>query len=345
MPRNVQTIVMLKKIPVFFLSAVLSFVFLACKKGEDNTPPPVVPALKIENAAVVRSTAAGIMHFSITLDKTTSVPVSVDYTLVDGTATAPKDYAAASGTITIPANQSNAEIAVQVKGDPTDKREDNLSFTVQLSNPKNCTLATSSATGTISSENGLNYVTDNTGFTTPTAYPGMTLVWNDEFSGNSLDGATWNYETGNGSGGWGNNELEYYTNSTKNAFVSNGNLIIEARKEPVGGFQYSSARITTQSKKSFTYGRIDIRAKLPKGKGIWPALWMLGSNLNSVGWPASGEIDIMELVGHEPAKSHATVHYGTSVANHLSKGNSYSLNGATFNDQFHVFRWTGNRTS
>jgi beta-glucanase (GH16 family) len=262
--------------------------------------------------------------------------VSVDYKLIDGTATAPKDYAGAAGTITIPANQVSGEISVQIKGDPTDTRQDNLYFSVQLSNPKNCKLGLSSADGTIITENGANFTTDNTGFSTPDSYPGMTLVWRDEFSGNSLDQNVWNYETGNNNG-WGNNELEYYTNSSKNAFVSNGNLIIEARKEPVGGFNYSSARLTTQNKKSFTYGRVDIRAKLPKGKGVWPALWMLGNSIGSAGWPASGEIDIMELLGHEPSKSYGTLHYGASSATHGSKGNSYTLNGSSFYDQFHVF--------
>jgi beta-glucanase (GH16 family) len=195
----------------------------------------------------------------------------------------------------------------------------------------------SSAKGTIITENGINFTTDNTGVTTPNIYGGKTLVWSDEFNGTALNTNDWNYEIGNGSGGWGNNELEYYTNSTKNAFVSNGNLIIEARKEPIGGFNYSSARLTTANKKFFTYGRIDIRAKLPKTKGIWPALWMLGTNISSVGWPASGEIDIMELLGHEPTKSYGTLHYGASSATHGSKGNSYTLSGSTFYDQFHVF--------
>ncbi|HET7896311.1 MAG TPA: glycoside hydrolase family 16 protein, partial [Flavisolibacter sp.] len=193
------------------------------------------------------------------------------------------------------------------------------------------------ATGTIVTEDGKNFVTDNAGYTTPIVYPGYTLAWQDEFSGSALDGGVWNYETGNGSGGWGNNELEYYTNSPKNVFVSNGNLIIEARKESIGGFNYSSARITTQNKKSFTYGRIDIRAKLPKGKGIWPALWMLGNNIGSVGWPACGEIDIMELLGHEPAKMYGTLHYGASSATHGSKGSSYTLPTGIFYDRFHVY--------
>ena len=286
---------------------------------------------------MVRTATASTMHFNVSLDKTTSVPVSVDYTLQDGTATSPRDYTTASGTITIPANQSNAEIAVQIKGDPTDTRQDNLTFNVQLSNAKACTIGVSSAKGTIVTEDGLNFVTDNAGSTSPSAYPGMSLVWNEDFSGTSLDASNWNYEIGNGSGGWGNNELEYYTNSTKNVFVSNGNLIIEARKESIGGFNYSSARLTTQSKKTFTYGRVDIRAKLPKGQGIWPALWMLGSNINSVGWPASGEIDIMELLGHEITKSYGTLHYGASAATHGSKGNSFTLSTNSFYDQFHIF--------
>lgn len=329
---------MLQKL--FGLSLVISFGFtsFSCsKKNGGNTTPAVVPAVKIEAASVVRTTAAATMHFALSLDKTTTVPVSVDYTLADGTATAPKDYAAGSGTVTIPAGGSNTEVAVQIKGDPTDTRQDNLDFTVQLTNPKACTIGVASAKGTIITEDGSNFTTDNTGFTTPMTYPGYTLVWNDEFSGTTLDANAWNYETGNGSGGWGNNELEYYTSSAKNAFVSNGNLIIEARKESISGFNYSSARLTTQAKKSFTYGRIDMRAKLPKGKGIWPALWMLGSNINSVGWPACGEIDIMEYLGHETNKTYGTLHYGASSATHGSKGSSYTLSSGAFSDRFHVF--------
>jgi beta-glucanase (GH16 family) len=315
---------------------VISLTSLNCTKKEDQ-PAPVVPAVKIENASVVRTTTTATMHFNVTLNKTTTVLVSVDYTLKDGSATSPKDYTAATGTINIPANQSSTELTVPINGDPANTRQDNLEFTVQLSNPKGCTLGVATAKGTIITEDGTNFTTDNTGFSTPLSYPGYTLVWNDEFSGNTLNANTWNYEIGNGSGGWGNNELEYYTNSTKNAFVSNGNLIIEARKESIGGFNYSSARLTTQNKKSFTYGRVDIRAKLPKGKGVWPALWMLGNNITNVGWPASGEIDIMEFLGHELTKSHGTMHYGPSPAAHGSKSSSYTLNSGTFHDQFHVF--------
>jgi beta-glucanase (GH16 family) len=328
---------MLHPIADLFLMVAYSFTLLSCNKNDSVTPAPVVPAVKVDNASVSRTTTTGTMHFNITLDKTTTVPVSVNYTLQDGTATAPKDYAAASGTINVPANQSSAEVAVQINGDPANTRQDNLEFTIQLSNPKGCTLGVASAKGIIITEDGTSFTTDNTGFTTPLSYPGYTMVWNEEFSGTTLDASIWNYETGNGSNGWGNNELEYYTNSTKNSFVSNGNLIIEARKESIGGFNYSSARLITKDKKSFTYGRIDIRAKLPKGKGIWPALWMLGSNITSVGWPACGEIDVMELLGNDITKSYGTLHYGASFATHGSKGNSYTLSSGNFYDQFHVF--------
>jgi beta-glucanase (GH16 family) len=310
---------------------------LSCKKKGDDAPPAVVPVVKIEDASLTRTTAAGVMHFIVSLNKKTTIPVSVDYTLTDGTATAPKDYTAASGTITIPANASGVPVDVQIKGDPTNTRENNLEFTIQLSNAKACTLGVLSAKGTIIAEDGTNLTTDNAGYTTPNTYPGYTLAWSDEFSGAALDMNVWNQEVGNGSNGWGNHELEYYTNSTKNTLVSNGNLVIEARKESIGGFNYSSARLTTQNKKAFTFGRIDIRAKLPVNKGIWPALWMLGSNISSVSWPACGEMDIMELIGTYPSRCYGTMHWGTGAGAHASKGSEYNLASGNFSQQFHVY--------
>lgn len=325
-----------KSTGLIWVTTLLISFFSCAKKGDDAAPPPVVPAIKIEDASQQRTTTVGIIRFPVTLNKTTTVPVSVDYTIIDGTATAAKDYTAASGTITIPANEFQAQIEVQIKGDPTDNRQNNLEFTVQLSNPKNGTINGTSAKGTIITENGTNFITDNTGYSTPLTYPGYNLVWNDEFSGATLDLNSWNYEIGNNNG-WGNNELEYYTNSPKNSFLSNGNLILEARKESISGLNYTSSRLTTQNKKSFTFGKIDMRAKLPKGKGVWPALWMLGNNINSIGWPAAGEIDIMEYLGHEITKSYGTLHYGASTSTHGSKGNSYTLTSSTFYDKFHVF--------
>jgi len=122
---------------------------------------------------------------------------------------------------------------------------------------------------------------------------------------------------------------------TNNAQVANGLLTIEAKQS---GSSYSSARLTTQGKQFFKYGRIDIRARLPQGQGIWPALWMLGENFPTVGWPKCGEIDIMELVGHEPAKTHGTVHWHHN--GHASYGGHTSLSSGVFADEFHVFTIT-----
>jgi beta-glucanase (GH16 family) len=329
---------------VFLFS--LDLLLAGCSKG-GNTPDPEPVPVTVPSASIISmsqpiTTANTTMQFYINLDKSTTKAVSLDYALSDGTAISPKDYVSASGTITIPAGQVQAILDVQIKGDPANTRRSNIQFSVTLKNPVACTISTSSATGTIITEDGTNLTTDNAGYSTPTSYPGYTLAWSDEFSGTSLDLNAWNQEVGNGTGGWGNNELEYYTNSTKNTFVSNGNLIIEARRESMGGFNYSSGRMTTQTKKEFKYGRIDIRAKLPVSKGLWPALWMLGANINSVGWPACGEMDIMELIGTYPSRVTSTMHWKSAAGNHDSNGANYNLNSGDFSQQFHVFSmvWT-----
>lgn len=183
------------------------------------------------------------------------------------------------------------------------------------------------------------------GYETPTSYSGYTLFWQDEFTGTSLNTADWNYEIGTGSNGWGNNELQYYRQ--ENTSVANGLLVIEAKQEAFGGRSYTSSRLTTNNKVEFQYGRVDIRAKLPKGQGIWPALWMLGENFGDVGWPACGEIDIMEMVGGGAGKDdtvHGTLHWdnGGSYACTCEQNNSYTLSSGLFYDKFHVFSivWT-----
>ena len=334
------------KIFFYLLSSLILSCSISCKKSgtiPDPAPPPA-PLLSIADASEIRTAAAGTLRFNLTLNKTTTKVVTVAYSLVDGTALAPQDYTSSTGTITIPANQTQGVLEVPIKGDPTNLRQNNLYFTLQLSNPQNISLAASSAKGFIITENGTNLPTNNTGYSTPSTYPGYALAWSDEFSGTSVDLAAWNQEIGNGTGGWGNNELEYYTNSVKNCFVSNGNLIIEARKETMAGFSYTSARMTTQNKKNFKFGRIDIRAKLPVGKGIWPALWMLGENINSVGWPACGEIDIMELIGTNPSRVYGTMHWKPLNGSNVNKGGNYDLTSGDYSQQFHVFSivWTQN---
>ena len=162
------------------------------------------------------------------------------------------------------------------------------------------------------------------------------LVWSDEFDGESLDQTKWNYEIGNGAGGWGNNELQYYTNSTKNCFIEDGVLNIKAIKENKGNSAYTSSRITTKGKGDYKYGRFEARMVIPQGRGIWPAFWMMPTNSVYGGWPSSGEIDIMEHVGYDPYKIHCTVHNDAGNGmNGQQKGGYKSFN--TIYEQYHVY--------
>ena len=144
-----------------------------------------------------------------------------------------------------------------------------------------------------------------------------TLVWSDEFDINGLPNASkWSYDTAGNDGGWGNNELEFYTQARlKNAEVKDGYLYITARKEEYKGFHYTSARLITTHKGDWLYGRMEIKAKLPDGRGMWPAIWMLPTDWEYGGWPSSGEIDIMENVGYDPFVIVASAH--TETYNHV----------------------------
>ena len=163
----------------------------------------------------------------------------------------------------------------------------------------------------------------------------ISLFWSDEFDTDGApNGNKWGYDIGNGSGGWGNNELEYYTNRSQNVIVQGGILKITALKENYNGFSYTSARILTKAKFSFTYGRVEMKAMLPAGVGTWPALWLLGNNIDQIGWPACGEIDIMEQRGVELNKIYGTLHYpGHSGGN----GNGSTINVVNTTTQFHIY--------
>ena len=181
--------------------------------------------------------------------------------------------------------------------------------------------------------------------------PFKKLVWSDEFNYKGLpDSLKWGYDKGDGCPaicGWGNNELEYYTvQRLENARVENGNLIIEARKEPFENKQYTSARLVTKNKGDWKYGRIEVKAKLPKGIGMWPAIWMLPTGWVYGGWPQSGEIDIMENVGYWHDSVLGTIH--TDAYNGM-KG-TQKTKGLGFKDistAFHVYaiEWTADSIS
>jgi beta-glucanase (GH16 family) len=169
------------------------------------------------------------------------------------------------------------------------------------------------------------------------------LVWSDEFdgpNGASVDSTKWSFDIGGN--GWGNNELETYTNRTVNADQEGGNLVIKTLKETYTGTDnqtrnYTSARLLTKNKFTQAYGRFEARIKIPYGQGIWPAFWMLGDNIDTAGWPNCGEIDIMENIGKEPSIVHGTFHGpGYSGANGITAAYTFP-NGQKFSDDFHTF--------
>ena len=179
----------------------------------------------------------------------------------------------------------------------------------------------------------INIVQDDSDY-----FNNLTLSWSDEFDGTSINTDNWKFETG--ATGWGNNELQNYTNGD-NAEIVDGKLIITAKKvddNTVVG-SYTSSRIITEDKQEFLYGRIEIRAKLPSGTGIWPAIWMLGSNFETAGWPVCGEMDIMEYVGYQPNIIHSTVHTPDGYA---ANGDGSSKTLETCEEEFHVYGlfWT-----
>jgi beta-glucanase (GH16 family) len=203
--------------------------------------------------------------------------------------------------------------------------------------------------------------TSPAGSASSSADPGWTLVWSDEFdepAGTPPDPKHWGYNRGDGTGesiaGWGNNELEYYRDNPENAATDGeSHLVITARDAPptldcyYGPCKYTSARLLTQGKFELTYGRVEARLKVPPGAGLWPAFWMLGTNIGAVGWPASGEIDIMENVGRQPNKLYGTLH-GPGYSGSNGFGRTIDLP-APLADHFHVFaiewkkdaiRWT-----
>lgn len=169
----------------------------------------------------------------------------------------------------------------------------------------------------------------------------LRLVWSDEFNYSGLpDSTKWGYDLGDGcpdNCGWGNNELQFYSaNRLENARVENGHLVIEARREKMGAKDYTSTRLVSRNKGDWTYGRIEVRAQLPNGRGVWPAIWMLPTDWAYGNWPASGEIDIMENVGYLPDSIFGTVH--TTRFNHImGTQKTKGLSSSTLSSAFHEY--------
>lgn len=180
-----------------------------------------------------------------------------------------------------------------------------------------------------------NTTTVDNGYKTSLDKEGWALVWNDEFSAEFIDSTKWEHEV-NGDGG-GNNELQFYTASIANSYIKDDFLVIKAISRNYKGKFYTSARLRSKDKGDWTYGRFDIRAKLPIQQGIWPAIWMLPTDWTYGSWPQSGEIDIMEIIGNKPSTLYGTIHFGDPWPNNKYVGGHVDLKQGTFADEFHVF--------
>lgn len=303
----------MKRIAYSFLALLL-----LVKCGGDDSDETLVLPTNLVVEVTVSNDGSGKVDVTATAD-------NANFYKIYFNETAPENPAKLTSGIATHTYASSGEYTIRVQAHATD-----VDFTTY----------TEDITVTLTAEPGITIPAE--GYTTPTTYPNMTLVWEDNFEGSSLNTDDWTFETGNGTNGWGNNELEYYR--SENTSFQDGHLIITAKKQSYLGRDYTSSRIKTQGKKIFKYGRIDIRAVLPKGQGIWPALWMLGDNIGTTPWPGCGEIDIMELVGGTAEKDrtvYGTLHWdnGGSYACTCDKP-GYSLSSGSFNDKFHVFTIT-----
>ena len=232
-------------------------------------------------------------------------------------------------------DSSSSGPAEEPPASSSDKIATNSSSSLRLSSAN---LSSSSIDVSVSAEtSSSDKATDKVGEPTE---PAEVYLWHDEFD--SIDTATWTFETG--ASGWGNNEWQYYTGRSENAFAQDGILHIRANKENYEGAKYTSARMITKGKFSFTYGTVEARIALPVGKGIWPAFWMLGENIDAVSWPACGEIDIIEAINSE------NVVYGTNHwqynGNHADYGNNtkdyYGTSKELDITQFHNYKMVWN---
>lgn len=322
-----------------FLLVALLLSCVSCGKGGSDTPDAPKPSITISDGQVTEgNSGTTILAFNVTLSNAYPGTVSVTYSTTELMARAGEDFTAVTNqAITFQPNEQQKTINISIVSDEV--RESDETLTVTLTGATNATINKFTATGIIINDDTKVPFT-NVGYDAPTSYAGYTLAWQDEFNTGTLDANAWTVEGGDGCPnicGWGNNELEYYTGRPENLFFQDGKLIIEARKESFASKQYTSSKIVSRDKKTFKFGRIDIRAKLPKGKGIWPALWLLPQSNVHGGWPRSGEIDLMELVGHEPGKVYGTLHFGPGPGS-TQISRSYTLSGgASFNDEFHVF--------
>ncbi len=332
----------------FALIATATILVESCSDDDQEAMEEtvVLPRISMEDARFVEgneTTSSGSVVVQLT--GTSTEPVEVAFSIESGSATVDEDFSGEmDGVLVFDGDEDEQEITFTIIGDETFEGDE--IFTIQLSDPVNASLTTASISITVKDDDArsVSSTAPEGGFSSPIAYEDMELLWSNEFIADELDTDEWTWEIGNGDNGWGNRELQYYRE--ENTALEGGNLVITAKQEDFGGKFYTSSRIITQDKVEFQFGRVDIRAAMPEGQGLWPALWMLGANFDEVGWPACGEIDIMELLGHEPDVVHGTAHFATNTGERRFLGMSRELSGDdTFAGEFHVFSivWSHNR--
>ncbi len=316
---------------ILTLTAVAGLIFFSgCKQDE---APVVVPEIQFPiDISGLENEENRFFEFPLVMNQSTTRDVIVYFETRPITAEENSDYIPVQDSLIIRCGTASATISVEIVVD--EFTEEDEQFRVVITGTSGAFLVggVQEATGTILNDDTLIGVTD-AGYVSAESYPGKSLVWSDEFNETSIDLQNWTYDLG--ASGWGNQELQNYTSNDENSYVSNGNLFIVAKEE---GIHYTSARMKSIGLQEFQYGRIDVRAILPFGQGIWPAIWMLGANFPNSGWPSCGEIDIMELVGSSPSTVHGTIHFGADWTQHNYVGQGTSLpSGETFADEFHVF--------
>jgi hypothetical protein len=330
---------MLKIVLYSFLILFIS----ACNENDiQNDTLPNISASPITVAEENQNTE---VKLDLILDKPSTQEIIVNYSTKNGTALAGSDYRSQQGeSVVIPAGDVNSSITLIILGDEI--KEEQEHFYVVLNSAINASIATEEIEITITDTDTQEEIGSEPsfeGYESPLEYDGYELVWQDEFEADHLSD-DYTFEIGTGSNGWGNNESQYYRE--ENTRLDQGYLVIQAKKENFQGREYTSSRIITEGKKEFKYGRFDIRARMPFGQGIWPAIWMLGANFRQVGWPFCGEIDIMEMIGGQgrEATVHGTVHWQSNEG-YANFGHSRTLQDRTLADQFHVFSiiWDENR--
>jgi len=317
---------------------IYSFLFLfisSCDEG--NFSDDRFPEVTAENITVAETNQNQEISLELMLNKPSTQEIVINYNISNGTALAASDFRNVQNeSLTISPGDVSASIPLIILGD--EFKEDQENFYVNLTSAINASIATKEIEITITDTDTLEEPGGSPsfeGYESPLEYEGYDLVWQDEFEADQLSD-DYTFEIGTGSNGWGNNESQYYRE--ENTRLEEGYLVIQAKEENFQGSEYTSSRIITEGKQEFKYGRFDIRARMPYGQGIWPAIWMLGANFRQIGWPYCGEIDIMEMIGGQGRERivHGTVHW-QSDDGYASYTNSEDLSDRTLADQFHVF--------